>query len=90
MAKETSVTAEADSATPLEVKSILTVDPSLTEKIIKQIEYYFSDVNMSKDKFMQEEIQRDSGWVNLDVLTKFNRLKVKFPKTIKFSTFQSF
>lgn len=76
MAKETSVTAEADSAAPLEVKSILTVDPSLTEKIIKQIEYYFSDVNMSKDKFMQEEIQRDSGWVNLDVLTKFNRLKI--------------
>jgi len=76
MAKETSVTAEADSATPLEVKSILTVDPSLTEKIIKQIEYYFSDVNMSKDKFMQEEIQRDSGWVRLDVLTKFNRLKI--------------
>ena len=83
MAKEKSVTAEADLVTQL--KSIPTVDPSLTEKIIKQIEYYFSDVNMINDKFMQKKIQRDSGWVSLDVLTKFNRLKVNFQKTIKFS-----
>ena len=36
-------------------------DPGLVDKIIKQIEYYFGDINMSKDKFMQEEIQKDSG-----------------------------
>jgi len=75
MAKETSV----DAAAPVEVttKSVESIkqDVALADKIIKQVEYYFSDVNMSKDKFMQEEIQKDSGWVTLEVLTKFNRLK---------------
>jgi len=51
-------------------------DPGLVDKIIKQIEYYFGDINMSKDKFMQEEIQKDSGWVSLETLTKFNRLRI--------------
>ncbi len=37
------------------------VDTNLNAKIIKQIEYYFGDINLSKDKFMQEEIQKDSG-----------------------------
>lgn len=76
MAKETSV----DAAAPVEVttKSVESIkqDVALADKIIKQVEYYFSDVNMSKDKFMQEEIQKDSGWVDLEVLTKFNRLKI--------------
>lgn len=44
-------------------------------KIIRQVEYYFSDVNLSKDKFMQEEIQKDEGWMSLETLVKFNRLK---------------
>lgn len=48
---------------------------SLEEKIIRQIEYYFGDINLSKDKFMKEEIQKDAGWVSLETLTKFNRLK---------------
>lgn len=47
----------------------------LSEKIIKQIEYYFGDINLSKDKFLQEETQKDSGWVPLETMIKFNRLK---------------
>jgi len=47
----------------------------LENKIIKQVEYYFGDVNLLKDTFMQEEISKDDGWVSLDVLLKFNRLK---------------
>lgn len=47
----------------------------LSEKIKKQIEYYFGDINLSKDKFLQEETQKDSGWVSLETLIKFNRLK---------------
>lgn len=50
-------------------------DSALAEKIIRQVEYYFSDINLNKDKFMQEEIQKDSGWVSLETLIKFNRLK---------------
>jgi len=48
---------------------------SVSDKVIKQIEYYFGDVNLSKDKFLQEETQKDSGWVTLETLLKFNRLK---------------
>ncbi|RNA41342.1 lupus La [Brachionus plicatilis] len=47
----------------------------LDEKIIKQIEYYFGDINLSKDTFLQEETQKDSGWVHLETMVKFNRLK---------------
>lgn len=37
------------------------VDTGLKDKIIRQVEYYFGDLNLSKDKFMQEEIQKESG-----------------------------
>lgn len=43
-------------------------------KIIKQVEYYFGDYNLPRDKFMQEEIKNDDGWITLDTMTKFKRL----------------
>lgn len=46
----------------------------LEEKIIKQIEYYFGDINLSRDKFLQEKIKEDEGWVTLEVLLTFKRL----------------
>lgn len=51
------------------------VDNALESKIIRQVEYYFGDLNLTKDKFMQEEIQKEEGWVSLETLCKFNRLK---------------
>lgn len=42
--------------------------------IIRQVEYYFGDVNLHRDKFLQEQIKLDDGWVPLEILTKFNRL----------------
>ncbi|CAF0825707.1 unnamed protein product [Brachionus calyciflorus] len=53
----------------------MTGTSELEEKIIKQIEYYFGDINLSKDKFLQEETQKESGWVPLETMIKFNRLK---------------
>ncbi|GIY70941.1 lupus La protein homolog [Caerostris darwini] len=47
----------------------------LQKKIIRQIEYYFGDFNLCKDKFLREQIQQDDGWVPLEVMVKFNRLK---------------
>lgn len=49
-------------------------DEELQNKIIKQIEYYFGDSNLSRDKFLQEQISKDDGWVPLSVLLTFNRL----------------
>ncbi|BFY97702.1 hypothetical protein BsWGS_00741 [Bradybaena similaris] len=52
---------------------------ALTEieaRIIKQIEYYFGDMNLLRDKFLQKKIQEDDGWVTIDTMLGFNRLKV--------------
>ncbi|XP_076042363.1 lupus La protein homolog B-like [Oratosquilla oratoria] len=46
----------------------------LEGKIIKQIEYYFGDYNLPRDKFLQEEIKKDDGWIPLETMTKFKRL----------------
>lgn len=57
-------------------KKIKLEEPAdLTEKIQKQIEYYFSDVNVVKDKFLQEEFKKEDGWVKLSVLLTFIRLQ---------------
>jgi len=50
-------------------------DKALEDKIIRQIEYYFGDANLMKDKFLQAETKKDDGWVNLDTLLTFQRLK---------------
>lgn len=48
----------------------------LEKKIIKQMEYYFGDVNLPRDRYLQEQIKLDNdGWVALAVFTRFNRLK---------------
>ncbi|XP_045620201.2 la protein homolog [Procambarus clarkii] len=43
-------------------------------KIIRQVEYYFGDYNLPRDKFLQEEIKNDDGWIALETMTKFKRL----------------
>ncbi|CAF0776413.1 unnamed protein product [Rotaria sp. Silwood1] len=50
-------------------------DPDLDKKIIRQIEYYLGDVNMTRDKFLKNEITKDEGWIPLSVLTTFKRLQ---------------
>jgi len=52
----------------------MAVTPEVESKIIRQIEYYFGDYNISRDKFLQEEIKKDEGWIALSVMLKFNRL----------------
>ncbi|KAL5285844.1 SSB family protein [Megaselia abdita] len=44
------------------------------KKIIHQIHYYFGDANLNRDKFLLEEIKKDDGWVNFEVLLTFKRL----------------
>lgn len=45
-------------------------------KILRQVEFYFSDQSLRKDKFMNEKIAENvEGAVSLDVLLTFNRLK---------------
>ncbi|XP_067891484.1 lupus La protein isoform X2 [Heterodontus francisci] len=46
----------------------------LEKKICEQIEYYFGDHNLPRDKFLKEQIKLDDGWVPLEIMIKFNRL----------------
>ncbi|CAM9850789.1 unnamed protein product [Lampetra planeri] len=46
----------------------------LQKKIYTQIEYYFGNHNLVRDKFMQEQLKLDDGWIPLETLVKFNRL----------------
>lgn len=57
-----------------EDKKEIVIDENLKAKIVKQIEYYFGDMNLSKDRFLKEQIQLDDGWVPNDRMLKFNRL----------------
>ncbi|XP_048835548.1 lupus La protein [Brienomyrus brachyistius] len=54
--------AENEALTPLE------------KKVSEQIEYYFGDHNLPRDKFLKEQLQVDDGWVPLETMIKFNRL----------------
>ncbi|XP_007244209.3 lupus La protein [Astyanax mexicanus] len=47
----------------------------LEKKVVEQIEYYFGDHNLPRDKFLKEQMQLDDGWVTLETMLKFNRLK---------------
>ncbi|NP_955841.1 lupus La protein isoform X2 [Danio rerio] len=47
----------------------------LEKKVAEQIEYYFGDHNLPRDKFLKEQLQLDDGWVPLETMLKFNRLK---------------
>lgn len=45
------------------------------KKIIQQVEYYFGDANLNRDKFLLEQIGKDEeGWVPISVLLTFKRL----------------
>eukprot|EP00069_Balaena_mysticetus_P005559 bmy_18058T0 len=47
---------------------------ALEAKICQQIEYYFGDFNLPRNKFLKEQIKLDEGWVPLEIMIKFNRL----------------
>jgi len=52
------------------------VSKDIQAQIIKQVEYYFGDANLARDKFLSEEITKDNGWVTLELLLKFKRMQI--------------
>uniref|UniRef100_A0A914PW96 Uncharacterized protein n=1 Tax=Panagrolaimus davidi TaxID=227884 RepID=A0A914PW96_9BILA len=46
----------------------------LNAKILERFEYYFGNENLQRDKFLQDEMKKDHGWIPLDVFFTFNRL----------------
>jgi len=45
-----------------------------SKKVLRQVEYYFGNVNMMRDSFMKEEIKKDQGWITLETMMNFKRL----------------
>jgi len=48
----------------------------LLNNVQKQMDFYFSDVNLNHDRFLRKEVDRDpDGYVDLSTMLKFNKLK---------------
>nr|XP_054753034.1 lupus La protein-like [Lytechinus pictus] len=74
---ETEVKTEVEMEVKTEVKTEGDAQPTaLEKKIARQIEYYFGDSNLKRDTFLQLKIREDNGWVPLETMIKFNRLKI--------------
>ncbi|XP_038068219.1 la-related protein 6-like [Patiria miniata] len=51
-------------------------DEELQNKIIKQVEFYFSDANITKDAFLLKHVRRNKeGFVSLKLITSFKKVK---------------
>uniref|UniRef100_A0A915PRA1 Uncharacterized protein n=1 Tax=Setaria digitata TaxID=48799 RepID=A0A915PRA1_9BILA len=57
-----------------EMSSSMDSQMNTQQKIIEQVEYYFGDINLPRDRFLQEEIKKDDGWIQLTTMLKFKRL----------------
>eukprot|EP00741_Cyanophora_paradoxa_P023520 tig00021589_g22722.t1 len=50
---------------------------ALKAKILRQVEYYFSDANFPGDKFLNEKAKEDpEGFIPVETIASFNRMKV--------------
>ncbi len=53
-----------------------TPDDDLCVQIVQQVEFYFSDANISKDKFLLKHVKRNKeGFVSLKLISSFKRVK---------------
>jgi hypothetical protein len=54
----------------------VTVDPELHDKILRQVEWYFSDENLLKDSFLMKHINRNKqGYVSLKLVASLRKVK---------------
>ena len=56
---------------------------SVTEKVIRQLEYYFGNANLSRDTFLMGEMSKDNGWVSIDTMLRVSNLEFAESKTQK-------
>ena len=54
----------------------------LYDDLCRQMEFYFGDSNLSKSKFMNEEMSKiEEGWIDLEVFLRFNKLAEMMKET---------
>lgn len=92
--EEKDVKEDAKEETKEETKGEAAPEETFTaEDVLKQVEFYFSDSNLPKDKFLWRTVQsNDEGWVPIKTIASFNRMKKFRPlefivESLKKSTF---
>ncbi|XP_008434079.1 la-related protein 7 [Poecilia reticulata] len=74
-AEDDGATKPSDSSKETEKKKRSRVKQLLSD-IKRQVEFWFGEVNLNKDRFLKKLIdESDSGYVDLSVLTSFSRMK---------------
>lgn len=48
---------------------------TLDAKILKQVEFYFSDSNLPTDNFLKQETAKNDGWVPIETIASFKRMQ---------------
>jgi len=83
----TEVKQEAGSAAPVKDEAVKaeagaaeanapTEDVKVDERVFRQIEFYFSDSNLPKDKFLLKETKsNEEGWVSLQLISTFKKMR---------------
>lgn len=60
----------------LEGKEWVPPDVELQEKIVKQVEFYFSDANITKDAFLLKHVRRNKhGFVSIKLISSFKKIR---------------
>jgi len=49
--------------------------PTLLERIIHQVHYYFSAENLCRDEFLRGHMDQHEGWLHIQLIASFNRLR---------------
>ncbi|KAK1299439.1 hypothetical protein QJS10_CPB14g00468 [Acorus calamus] len=50
-------------------------DSNLRDKIVRQVEYYFSNENLPTDKFLLKFVKKNKGFVPIEVIASFRKMK---------------
>lgn len=61
---------------PNETENKTELDPITRQKVLEQVEFYFSDANVTKDKELAKQIRRnDMGYVSIKWITSFRKIQ---------------
>ena len=73
--------------TPQVAKELKPLTPEQVQKIVTQVQFYFSDANLPTDAFLLKKVKSNhEGWVDISVVTSFNRMKQLLKKHDPVST----
>ncbi|GBG82362.1 hypothetical protein CBR_g34646 [Chara braunii] len=54
---------------------ITKIDEELAPSVLRQVEYYFSDSNLPRDKFLKEKVEEGGGVVSISLICTFSRMR---------------